>query len=113
MPESLLLRLPEAFPGAKYLQTFGTSETGIAKTSSLSSSSTLMKIDDPDQEYKNRRGRAVVAEQDADPGLPERAMDGFTEDGWFKTGDLVETAADGFLRVVGAARRSSMWAARR
>jgi len=28
MPESLLLRLSQAFPGAKYLQTFGTSETG-------------------------------------------------------------------------------------
>jgi acyl-CoA synthetase (AMP-forming)/AMP-acid ligase II len=28
-------------------------------------------------------------------------MDSFTEDGWFKTGDLVETTEDGYLRIVG------------
>lgn len=36
MPESLLNRLKVAFPRVKFLQTFGTSETGIANTSSKS-----------------------------------------------------------------------------
>jgi acyl-coenzyme A synthetase/AMP-(fatty) acid ligase len=101
MPESLLLRLSEAFPGAKYLQTFGTSETGIARTSSLSSSSTLMKIDDPDQEYKIVEGELWLRSKTQILGYLNAPMDGFTDDGWFKTGDLVETAADGFLRIVG------------
>lgn len=46
MPESLLNRLKVAFPRVKFLQTFGTSETGIANTSSKSSNSTFMKIDE-------------------------------------------------------------------
>ena len=104
MPESLLLRLSGAFPGAKYLQTFGTSETGIAKTSSLSSSSTLMKIDDPDQEYKIVEGELWLRSKTQILGYLNAPMDGFTEDGWFKTGDLVETAADGFLRIVGRSK---------
>jgi acyl-coenzyme A synthetase/AMP-(fatty) acid ligase len=104
MPESLLLRLSEAFPGAKYLQTFGTSETGIAKTSSLSSSSTLMKIDDPDQEYKIVESELWLRSKTQILGYLNAPMDGFTDDGWFKTGDLVETAADGFLRIVGRSK---------
>jgi acyl-coenzyme A synthetase/AMP-(fatty) acid ligase len=104
MPESLLVRLSEAFPGAKYLQTFGTSETGIAKTSSLSSSSTLMKIDDPDQEHKIVEGELWLRSKTQILGYLNAPMDGFTEDGWFKTGDLVETAADGFLRIVGRSK---------
>jgi acyl-coenzyme A synthetase/AMP-(fatty) acid ligase len=28
-------------------------------------------------------------------------MDSFTEDGWFKTGDLVEEIEDGYLKIIG------------
>ena len=52
MPESLLLKLKESFPKVKFLQTFGTSETGISTTSSKSSDSLYMKIEDSNQEYK-------------------------------------------------------------
>jgi acyl-coenzyme A synthetase/AMP-(fatty) acid ligase len=106
MPESLLLRLAEVLPGAKYLQTFGTSETGIAKTSSLSSSSLLMKIDDPDQETKIVDGELWLRSKTQILGYLNASMDAFTGDGWFKTGDLVETAADGYLKIVG--RRKEM-----
>ena len=41
MPEDLLMRLSAYLPRTKFLQTFGTSETGIVKTKSLSSSSTF------------------------------------------------------------------------
>jgi acyl-coenzyme A synthetase/AMP-(fatty) acid ligase len=34
MPESLLARLKTAFPRVRFIQTFGTSETGITRTES-------------------------------------------------------------------------------
>lgn len=34
MPDSLLLKLKTFFPRVKFLQTFGTSETGISQTTS-------------------------------------------------------------------------------
>jgi acyl-coenzyme A synthetase/AMP-(fatty) acid ligase len=52
MPESLLVKLRNTFPRVKFLQTFGTSETGITATSSKSSESTYLKINDPNTEYK-------------------------------------------------------------
>ena len=52
MPESLLNRIKSEFPKTRLIQTFGTSETGISQTSSKSSSSTLIKFDDPNTEYK-------------------------------------------------------------
>ena len=32
---------------------------------------------------------------------PQRTKSVFTEDGWFKTGDLVEEAEDGYIKIVG------------
>ncbi len=52
MPQSLLLRLKEQFVKVKFLQTFGTSETGISTTASQSSESLYMKLDDANCEYK-------------------------------------------------------------
>jgi len=34
-------------------------------------------------------------------GYLNASMDSFTEDGWFKTGDVVENVGDGFIRIVG------------
>ena len=63
-----------------------------------------MKIDDPDQEYKIVEGELWLRSKTQILGYLNAPMDGFTEDGWFKTGDLVETAADGFLRIVGRSK---------
>jgi acyl-CoA synthetase (AMP-forming)/AMP-acid ligase II len=52
MPDQLLRRVRAAFPRARLLQTFGTSETGIAGTQSASSESTYFRIDDADYEYR-------------------------------------------------------------
>ena len=101
MPESLLNRLKEAFPRVKFLQTFGTSETGIANTSSKSSNSTFMKIDDPELEYKIVENELWLKSKTQVMGYLNSSMDSFTEDGWFKTGDLVEATEDGYIKIIG------------
>ena len=101
MPDSLLNRLKEAFPRVKFLQTFGTSETGIANTSSKSSNSTFMKIDDPELEYKIVDNELWLKSKTQVMGYLNSSMDSFTEDGWFKTGDLVEATEDGYIKIIG------------
>ena len=34
-------------------------------------------------------------------GYLNASMDSFTKDGWFKTGDLVETTEDGYIKIIG------------
>ena len=104
MPEALLGRLRSGFPRVRFHQTFGTSETGIAQTSSRSSDSNFLKIEDPDLEYRIVDGELWLRSKTQIRGYLNASMEAFTEDGWFRTGDLVETAADGFLRIVGRAK---------
>lgn len=101
MPESLLLKLKEVFPRVKFLQTFGTSETGIAQISSKSSTSTYIKIDDPNTEHKIVGGELWIKSKTQIMGYLNSTMDRFTDDGWFKTGDLVEENDDGYIKIVG------------
>lgn len=101
MPESLLLRLKGLFPKAKLLQTFGTSETGIAQISSKSSTSLFMKIDDPNLEYKIVENELWLRSKTQILGYLNSSMERFTNDGWFQTGDLVETNEDGFIKIIG------------
>ncbi|EDP75577.1 fatty acid--CoA ligase family protein [Hydrogenivirga sp. 128-5-R1-1] len=104
MPETLLKRLKQTFPKVRFLQTFGTSETGIANTYSKSSDSTFMKIDDPDIEYKIVNGELWLRSKTQVLGYLNAPMDSFTEDGWFKTGDLVEITDDGYIRIIGRSK---------
>ena len=101
MPDCLLIKLKEIFPRVKFLQTFGTSETGISQTSSKSSNSTFIKIDDPGTDYKIVDDELWIRTKTQIMGYLNSSMDRFTEDGWFKTGDLVEKAEDGYIRIVG------------
>jgi acyl-CoA synthetase (AMP-forming)/AMP-acid ligase II len=101
MPESLLLRLKTFLPRVKLLQTFGTSETGIAQTSSRSSKSLEIKFDDPEQEYKIVEGELWLRSKTQILGYLNHDMTNFTEDGWFITGDLVEESTDGYLKIIG------------
>lgn len=104
MPESLLKKLKEKFPRTRLLQTFGTSETGIAQTISRSSDSLEMKLDDPSLNYKIIRGELWLKSKTQVLGYLNASMENFTEDGWFKTGDLVEESEDGYLKIKGRAK---------
>lgn len=101
MPESLLKKLKITFSKTKLLQTFGTSETGIAQTSSRSSESLEMKLNGPDLEYKIVEGELWLKSKTQVMGYLNASMENFTEDGWFKTGDLVEELDDGYIRIKG------------
>lgn len=101
MPETLLFKLKAKLPRVKFLQTFGTSETGIAKTSSLSSSSVFLKFDDPNQDYKIVEDELWLRSKTQVLGYINHSNENFTDDGWFKTGDRVEETANGFIKIVG------------
>lgn len=104
MPESLLLKLRVAFPKTRLLQTFGTSETGIVQTSSRSSDSLEIKIDGPNTQYRIVEGELWLKSKTQVMGYLNDSMESFTEDGWFKTGDLVEELEGGYLRIKGRSK---------
>jgi len=101
MPESLLRKLREAFPKVKFLQTFGTSETGIAQTASKSSGSLFMRINESDIEYKIVDGELWLRSKTQILGYLNHGMESFTPDRWFQTGDQVEKDETGYIRVIG------------
>lgn len=100
MPQELLRRLRREFPGVRFLQTFGTSETGIATTSSKSSESLFFKIDDPNIEWKVVNGELWLRSKSQIIGYLNYDNP-FTKDGWFPTGDLVEITEDCYIKIIG------------
>lgn len=101
MPDSLLSKVKQALPKVKLLQTFGTSETGIARTFSQTSDSTFFKIDDPNVEYKIEDGELLLKSGTQVLGYLNVDKQAFDEQGWFHTGDLVEQTDDGYIKIIG------------
>ena len=101
MPESLLHRLRETFPQARFTQTFGTSETGILKTSSPNPDSTFISIDDENVEWKIINDELWLRSKTQVPGYLNASNEAFTVDGWFRTGERVEKGPNNTLRVLG------------
>ena len=100
MPEGLLNRLSRYLPKTKFLQTFGTSETGIVKTKSLSSSSTFLTIDDPLVKWKVVNSELwlnVKRQISGYMNIDEQVIN----DGWFKTGDLIEMRDATYFKIIG------------
>lgn len=100
MPDSLLKRLAGYLPRTKFLQTFGTSETGIVTTKSLSSSSTFLTIDDPSVDWKVVDNELWIKTKTQISGYMN-ADEQAISDGWFKTGDLIEMRDDTYFKIIG------------
>ncbi len=103
MPPGLLPRLRAAFPCARFIQTFGTSETGIVRTESPDAASTFIRFVDPSTEWKVVDDELWLRSRTQVGGYLD-ARDGagkFTSDGWFRTGDKVELGPEGTLRILG------------
>lgn len=106
MPETLLKNLQATFPKTKFLQTFGTSEVGIMQTQSESSKSLFIKLSDPNIEYKIVEGELWIKSKTQVLGYLNASMESFV-DGYFKTGDLVESKiinGEEYLRIIGRAK---------
>lgn len=101
MPQPLLERLANAFPNARLIQKYGTSEAGAPKSRSEGNTSRWLDLGVEDTDWRIRDGRLEL------PG--DRAMLGylnapspFAADGWYQTGDRVERRGD-TVRILGRA----------
>ena len=101
MPESLLARLKAAFPRVRFIQTFGTSETGITRTESPEPGSTFLRFEDPNLEWKVIDDELWLRSHTQIAGYLNASNERFTDDGWFLTGDKVEQGPNGTLRILG------------
>lgn len=101
MPEALLARLKAAFPRARFIQTFGTSETGITRTESPEAGSTFLRFEDPCLEWKVIDDELWLRSRTQIAGYLNASNERFTADGWFRTGDKVEQGPHGTLRILG------------
>ena len=99
MPESLLKRLSEALPNVRLIQKYGTSETGAMPTKSKSNTSTWLKLGGDGFRWRERDGRFEIKAKTAMVGYLN-ADDPFTDDGWFQTGDRIETDGE-YVRFLG------------
>jgi acyl-coenzyme A synthetase/AMP-(fatty) acid ligase len=101
MPEALLRRLRQAFPHVRFIQTFGTSETGIARTESPEPGSTFFRFSDHDLKWKVIDDELWLKSRTQIVGYLNSTNEAFMADGWFRTGDKVESGPDGTLRISG------------
>jgi acyl-CoA synthetase (AMP-forming)/AMP-acid ligase II len=101
MPESTLIRLNQVFPNVRFQQTYGLSELGIMRSRSKESGSLWVQVGGEGFETKIVDGILWIRAASAMLGYLN-APSPFTEDGWFITGDLVETDGD-YLRIKGRA----------
>ena len=104
MPESTLRRWHGLFPAIRLAQTYGLSETGILPVKSKSSDSLWIRAGGDGCEVRVVDGMLQVRADTAMLGYLN-APAPFTPDGWFVTGDAVETDGE-FIRILG--RRSEI-----
>lgn len=103
MPQAVLRQLAKAFPKAQLQQKFGTSETGAVRIRSVGNESLFFRIEDPDTEWKIVESELWLKTPSRILGYLNAAPDNLEADGWYATGDLVETDHAGNLRIIGRA----------
>ncbi len=100
MPEQLLKRVKAHFKSARLIQTFGTSETGIAPGGAPLGDCRL-KISDENYHIKIVDGELWIKSNQSAVGYAHQNPGEFLNDGWFRTGDIAEIDKDGFLLIKG------------
>lgn len=96
MPESTLKSIHKAFPNVVLQQTYGLSEVGILRSKSEASDSLWVKIGGEGFETRVVDGMLQIKAESAMIGYLN-APSPFTDDGWFITGDEVETNGEYYL----------------
>ena len=99
MPASTLERACATFPQARLLQTYGLTELGIMRSQSRESNSLWVRIGGEDFEWKVVDGRLWIRAKSAMLGYLN-APSPFDAEGFFDTGDLVETDGE-WVRFLG------------
>jgi acyl-CoA synthetase (AMP-forming)/AMP-acid ligase II len=99
MPEATLRRCQEMFIGVELMQKYGTSEVGTLRSKSRSSGSLWVKIGGEGYATRVVGGLLQIKAESSMLGYLN-AESPFTSDGWFRTGDLVETDGD-YIRFLG------------
>ena len=101
MPLATLEAVRRELPEVEMRQTYGLIELGVMRSKSKSSDSLWVKIGGDGYETRIK-GDLLEIKADAAMLGYLNAPSPFTDDGWFMTGDAVETK-DGFYRILGRA----------
>lgn len=99
MPEATLRNLRDKFPNVTLRQTYGLSELGQIKVAARDPGSLAVKVVGEGMEAKVIDGTLWVRSDYAMEGYLNGEA-GFTDDGWFDTGDLVKTDGE-FITFLG------------
>ena len=99
MPATTLQRFHSALPHVELRQTYGLSELGILRAKSEGSDSLWVKLGGEGYELDVREGILWIKARSAMLGYLN-APSPFDADGWFDTGDLVETRGE-YFRILG------------
>lgn len=99
MHESTLRRFHELYPRIRLQQTYGLSEVGILRSRSRASDSLWVRIGGEGYETRVVDGMLEIKAKSAMLGYLN-APSPFTEDGWFKTYDVVQVDGEDF-RILG------------
>jgi long-chain acyl-CoA synthetase len=99
MHEHILARLKEALPSTRFHQVYGISEINNLRSEPRAPGSNWVRLREDNYNVKIKDGRLWVKTDAAMLGYLN-APSPFDEDGWFDTGDVVETDGE-FIRVLG------------
>jgi acyl-CoA synthetase (AMP-forming)/AMP-acid ligase II len=99
MPESLLKKLPDVFPNAKFKQTYGLSEVGVLHSVSPDEGSLWLRVGGQGFETKVVNQLLYIKSSSSMLGYLN-ATNPIDDDGWMNTGDVVEEK-DGLIKIVG------------
>jgi len=101
MPQSLLARVGAALPRVRLIQKYGSSEFGALRSRSEGNASLWLSIGTEGRDWRlGEDGLLEVRSRTTMLGYLN-APSPFTADGWYRTGDRIETRPDGMVRFLG------------